>query len=276
MANGCACDIVRAVLRADLHTGADINGWEVPPGMIKIAFCDDELSVLNQLRVLLDQYRVDRNLEIEYTAFQSPLELLAQIERGARFDILFLDVLMPGETGIDAAAEIRQYDSNVKIIFLTSSAEFAVESYTVGAYFYQLKPVWPESFFRLMDSAAAACEKEQGDSLILRCKTGITRIEMRQLEYCEVVHRTLYFHLTDGQVLESVGSLDELSRQLESSGRFLRPHRSYLVNLDHIQNLSSHIITMASGASIPLPRGKYHEVKDAYLEHTFQCGQMLV
>ena len=74
--------------------------------MIRCAFCDDELSVLNELRILLDQYRVERNQEITYAVFQSPLELLAEIEKGARFDILFLDVIMPGETGIDAAAEI--------------------------------------------------------------------------------------------------------------------------------------------------------------------------
>ena len=90
--------------------------------MIKLAFCDDDLSILSELRVLLDRYRVQRNQEIDYTAFQSPLELLAEIERGTRYDILFLDVLMPGETGIDAAAEIRNYDTNVKIIFLTSSS----------------------------------------------------------------------------------------------------------------------------------------------------------
>jgi len=244
--------------------------------MIKIAFCDDELSVLDELRVLLDQYRVERNLEVEYTAFQSPLELLAEIEKGARFDILFLDVIMPGETGIDAAAEIRNYDNNVKIIFLTSTPEYAVQSYTVGAYFYQIKPIWAESFFRLMDSAVAACEKEHADSLILRCKSGITSIELRRLEYCEVIHRTLFIHLTSGKVLESIGSLDELSRQLEPSGIFLRPHRSYLINLDCIQNLSYRCITMSSLAEIPLSRGKYHEVKDAYLARAFQKGRVMI
>lgn len=244
--------------------------------MIKVAFCDDDLSILNELRVLLDQYRVERNQEIEYTAFQSPLELLAEIEKGARFDILFLDVLMPGETGIDAAAEVRNVDTNVKIIFLTSSAEYAVQSYTVGAYFYQLKPIWAESFFRLMDSAISACEKEHSESLILRCKSGITRVELRQLEYCEVIHRTLFLHLSDGTVLESVGSLDELSKQLESAEAFLRPHRSYLINLDYIQNLSAHSITMSCRAEIPLPRGKYHEIKEAYLARAFQMGQVMV
>ena len=103
--------------------------------MTKVAFCDDELSMLNELQVLLDGYRVKQNREIDYTAFCSPLELLAAIERGIRFDVLLLDVLMPGENGIDTAEEIRRYDSNVKIIFLTSSAEFAVQSYAVNAFF---------------------------------------------------------------------------------------------------------------------------------------------
>ena len=174
--------------------------------MIQIGFCDDDPSVLDELHELLGSYRAEHNADIAPTAFQSPFELLAAIEKGARFDILLLDVLMPGENGIEAAREIRQYDSNVKIIFLTSSAEFAVQSYTVGAYFYQLKPIWPESFFRLMDSVIAACSRESSVSLILRCKTGITRVELDKLEYCEVIRRSLLLHKTDGTVLEAAGS----------------------------------------------------------------------
>lgn len=244
--------------------------------MIKLAFCDDEISELRETSMLLDQYRVERNQEIDYVSFQSPFELLAEIERGTRFDILFLDVVMPGEMGIDVAEEIRHYDNNVKIIFLTSSSEFAVQSYTVGAYFYQLKPIWKESFFRLMDSAIAACEKEQSDSLILRCKSGITRVELRSLEYCEVIHRTLLIHLASGKVLESNGSLDELCRQLAPYGSFLRPHRSYLVNMEYIKNLSYRGITMSCLTEIPIPRGKYNDIKDAYLEYAFQNRQVMV
>ncbi len=244
--------------------------------MVKLAFCDDEIAQLNQISTLLDQYRVERNREISYVAFQSPLELLAEIERGTRYDLLFLDVLMPGETGIATAEEIRSYDSNVKIIFLTSSAEFAVQSYAVGAYFYQLKPIWKESFFRLMDSALLSCEKEQINSIILRCKTGITRVELRQLEYCEVIHRTLLIHLTSGKVLESVGSLDELCRHLAAYGNFCRLHRSYMVNMEHIKHLSYRGVTMSCLTEIPIPRGKYNEIKEAYLEYAFQNRQVIV
>ena len=159
--------------------------------MIQIAFCDDDQTVLDQLSALLEKYRAQRCVQIQCTVFHSPLDLLAEIEKGTRYDILFLDVIMPAENGITAAKEIRQYDNVVKIIFLTSSAEFAVESYVVGAYFYQLKPIWKDSFFRLTDAVLAECRKRTQHSLILRCKSGVTRITLDSLEYCEVQGRTL-------------------------------------------------------------------------------------
>ena len=244
--------------------------------MIKIAFCDDEMEVLHQMNELLDRYRVERNEDITYAAFQSPFELLTEIEKGIRPDILFLDVVMPGQNGMDVAKEIRQYDTNMKIIFLTSSPEFAVESYSVGAYFYQLKPIWEESFFRLMDAVLAECEKKKKNSLILRSKDGITRIDLQQLEYCEVLGRKLLFHLEDGAVLESAGSLDDLAGQLMQYSNFFRPHRSFLVNMEYIQNISSRSIKMVNDAEIPIPHGKCSEIKNTYMEYAFNGEQAVL
>lgn len=244
--------------------------------MIKIAFCDDDMEVLHQMNELLDRYRVERNEDITYAAFQSPFELLTEIEKGIRPDILFLDVVMPGQNGMDVAKEIRQYDTNMKIIFLTSSPEFAVESYSVGAYFYQLKPIWEESFFRLMDSVLSECEKKKKNSLILRSKDGITRIDLQQLEYCEVLGRKLLFHLENGAVLESAGSLDDLAGQLMQYSNFFRPHRSFLVNMEYIQNISSRSIKMVNDAEIPIPHGKCSEIKNTYMEYAFNGEQAVL
>lgn len=244
--------------------------------MIKIAFCDDEMEVLHQMNELLDRYRVERNEDITYAAFQSPFELMTEIEKGIRPDILFLDVVMPGQNGMDVAKEIRQYDTNMKIIFLTSSPEFAVESYTVGAYFYQLKPIWEESFFRLMDSVLSECEKKKKNSLILHSKDGITRIDLQQLEYCEVLGRKLLFHLENGAVLESAGSLDDLAGQLMQYSNFFRPHRSFLVNMEYIQNISSRSIKMVNDAEIPIPHGKCSEIKNTYMEYAFNGEQAVL
>lgn len=244
--------------------------------MLKVAFCDDDESVLDEMKGLLNKYREERNQEIVYVVFRSSLDLMAEIERGVRYDVLFLDVIIPGENGMDTAKEIRQYDNVVKIIFLTSSPEFAVQSYNVNAYFYQLKPIREESFFQLMDSAISECKKEEKDSLILRCKSSIVRIDLSKLEYCEVIGRTLMFHMENGSVLESSGRLDELCEQLAQYRNFFRPHRSFVINMEYIQKLSYKAITMENLMEIPIPHGKYSEIKNLYLEYVFKRKQVFI
>lgn len=187
----------------------------------------------------------------------------------SRFDVLILDILMPGFNGIETAAEIRRFDNYIKIIFLTSSSEFAVQSYTVNAFYYLLKPIRTESLFPLLDSVLEACDNERADSLILRCKGGITRVETSRIEFCEVFHRTLLFHLTSGTTLESTGSLDKLESELAGYGCFIRVHRSYLINLNHVRNISRKSVTMSCMTEIPIPRGKYDDIKNAFLENAF-------
>ena len=244
--------------------------------MIKIALCDDEPSILDELHVLFEQYRGERNGHLTYKAFQSPLELLAEIEKGRRFDVLFLDIIMPGENGISTAREIRQYDNAVKILFLTSSSEFAVQSYSVGAYFYQIKPIWKEGFFKLMDSVIDDYKKSQQYSLILRCKSGISRINLDKLEYCEVIGRTLLFHMDNGTVMESSGSLDDLCNELAQYENFLRLHRSFLINLEYVRNISYKAVTMDSLAEIPIPHGKCSGIKQSYLEYACNRKQVFI
>lgn len=244
--------------------------------MIKTAFCDDDIFVLNEINALLDQYCTEHDREIACAKFHSPLELLAEMEKGTHFDILFLDVIMPGQNGMNVAKEIRQHDNAVKIIFLTSSSEFAVESYTVGAFFYYVKPIEAEGFCKLMDAAISQCERERQGSLILRCKNGITRITLEKLMYCEVIGRTLVFHMENGMKLESIGRLDDLSSELEGYGSFLRPHRSFLINMDYVQSISYKAIILDNLEKIPIPHGKCSEVKNLYLEYAFNRKQAFI
>lgn len=244
--------------------------------MIKIAFCDDDLSALDEIKTLLEQYREKCSQSIIYKAFRSPLELLEEVESGLSPDILLLDVMMPGEDGISTTREIRQYNSTVKVIFLTSSSEFAVDSYTVGAYAYQMKPICAQDLFRVLDSAIGDCQNEQQDGIVVRCSTGITRIPLDKLAYCEVIGRELRFYLMDGRVLESKGSMEKLWARLEKHGGFVRPHRSFLVHMRYIQSISSKSITMENQNEIPIPHGKCTKIREQYLAYAFDKKQVLM
>ncbi len=132
--------------------------------MLKIAICDDNIADLSNVVSIIGDYQSlqrDKN-NIKFTAFQSAVDLIASMESGQQYNLVLLDILMPFMTGMDAAKEIRQFNQDVKIIFMTSSPEFAVESYSVDAYYYALKPVWKEKLFVLLDKVISETELQLG------------------------------------------------------------------------------------------------------------------
>lgn len=125
-----------------------------------------------------------------------------------------------------------------------------------------------------MNSTFEKRRQEQETRLILHGKSGITCLDPERLEFCEAIRRTLLFHLVSGRMLEAAGSLDEVGRQLAPHGRFFRVHRACIVNLDYVQDISCRAVTMTCRAEIPIPKGKYDEIKDAFLAHVFRNGQV--
>ena len=236
--------------------------------MIQIGLCDDDLAILSQLQVLLGRYQVERNAEITSAAFQSPLELLAEIEKGMRFDILLLDVLMPGVTGMEAAREIRSFDDAADIVFLTTSPGFAYESYGVRALEYLLKPVSAKLLFPLLDRLYQR-EQNPQDGLTVRSEGVLVRLPFSQLSYVEVMGKHLFFHMTDDSVHEVVGALKEYEGALLARPEFMRTHRSYIVNMLQAEKLSPAGVVTFSGRSVPVSRLLYNQLQKDYLELLF-------
>ncbi len=236
---------------------------------MRIAICDDEAVVLDNLKALLDVYNKEYDRQIRYDAFESPLELLTQMEVKGHYDALLLDVLMKEDNGIEVAREIRKTDQDVRIVFLTSAAEYAVQSYTVDAFYYALKPVQKQDLFAVLDKLYAKWQQDKAEFILVKCENGINKIHIRNLEYCEVVNRSLILYLQNGTRLKSTVKIKELEEMLRQFGCFIRPHRSYLINLRYVENLSQKSITMKSGVVIPIPHGKYTQTKEQYFAYAF-------
>lgn len=239
--------------------------------MLNIALCDDNAEDLSNMVTLIDDYiNVKRDKYIiKYTTFQNALDLIFAIESGQVFDFILLDILMPFMTGMDAAKEIREYNQDVKIIFFTSSPEFAVESYSVDAYSYALKPICKEKLFILLDKLISEMEAQLNTSFLIKSKTGLTRIYMHRLEFAEINGRTILYHLTDGSVTEAAGSMTELENIL-TDVCFIKPHRSYIINMEHIDTLLQSKIKMQSFAFVPMAKANYRTIKSAYIKFAFK------
>lgn len=141
---------------------------------MKIALCDDDEKELSNIRSLLDSYQKTHNIPFTYQEYHSSCELALRTSK-ERFDIYLLDILMPHMTGMQLAREIRTFDHAADIIFLTTSSDFAVESYTVKATNYLMKPVSSNAFFAAMDDILRVKTQEQGHFLVL--KAGLAYIK---------------------------------------------------------------------------------------------------
>ncbi|MHB8127670.1 MAG: LytR/AlgR family response regulator transcription factor [Mobilitalea sp.] len=240
--------------------------------MLRIAICDDNTSDLSNMVSMVNDYIVMRRnkYEIECVAFQNAMDLIASMERGQRYDLVLLDILMPFMTGMEAAKKIRQLGHEVKIIFSTSSTEFAVESYSVDAYYYAIKPIWKEKLNILLDKVLSEIDINAGSCILIKNKNGLTRIYINRLEYAEVIGRTIFYHITDGSVLEAAGSMVELEEELLSHLCFIKPHRSYVINMEHIDTLSQRDIKMRSHALVPMAKANYNTLKTSYISFSFK------
>ena len=91
-----------------------------------------------------------------------------------------------------------------------------------------------------------------------------------------MINRKLVLHLNNNEEYESTLRMNELEEKLQDFGMFLRPHRSFLINMDYIQSLTTHSIVMESGVKIPVPREKYAQIKQIYMEYIFQGKDAIV
>ena len=235
--------------------------------MLKIAICDDDVQELSRISDLLSLYKTEKSAVLKYDAFSNAVELLEAMKRQA-YDVLLLDVLMPGMSGITAAHEIRGFDPAVKIIFLTSSPEFAVESYAVDAHYYLLKPAATDKLFPII--YRIFLEKGRGaETLSIMQPSGLIRLPIGRIEFLEVQGKRLMFHFDDGSVKEIRGSISEFEDKLLYKDNFLKVHRSFIMNMEYIQALNARDITTLTGQTVPVSRLLHSRVKEAYMQFLF-------
>lgn len=239
--------------------------------MLQIAICDDNVDDLSNMVQHINLYRISKQLHCEYAVFTNGLELMAALEKGKQFDIYCLDIIMPGFSGIDLAKEIRVLDKKAPILFFTSSPEFALESYTVKAINYVLKPISKEKLFFTLDEVLENLKiAEEEDAIIVKSNEGIQRIVMANLVFAEVTGRNVLYHLRSGKVIECTEAFSAASDKLLKYGCFLKTHRSYIVNMQYIDTIENNKLILQTLASIPIAQGKGKEVKRSYLAYQME------
>ena len=235
--------------------------------MLKIAVCDDSRELLEKVEKDLLEYESARITPVTVHTYSNAMELLDGLKK-TDYDILILDIIMPGFTGMQAAHEIRKFNEEIKIIFLASSKEFAIESYSVGAYYYLLKPVLNEKLFSVLDKVVSEITSKQ-ESCVIYTHMGIVNIPFAKIECLEVYNKHLVFHLSDGSTKETRGALTDYENVFLERKEFLKIHRSYILNMDYIHSIEAGEIATYSGKKFPDSRLLAKDIKERYMNYMF-------
>lgn len=239
--------------------------------MLQIAVCDDNIDELSNMVQLINLYRTSKNFNCEYAVFHNGFELISALEKGKRFDIYCMDIIMPGFSGIDVAKEVRGFDKTAPILFFTSSPEFALDSYSVKAVNYVLKPISKEKFFITFDEIMEKINSEKDeDAVIVKSKDGIQKILISNLTFAEVMGRNVLYHLRSGRVVECTEPFSSACDTLLKYGYFMKPHRSYIVNMQYVDIIENNQVILQTLSTIPVAQGKARELKEQYLNYQME------
>lgn len=241
---------------------------------MQLAICDDESSQISDIADLLMVYRKEKLPSLGWTAFGSGFALLDAMAHGETFDAVLLDIYLRDMNGMDVARSIRAVNSSIHILFLTSSPLFAVESYSVDASDYMLKPIRQEKLFQTLDKLVSRLEATAEFGIAVKDTEGrITKVLWSQLMYMEAMGHSVVLHHANGTTTQTFLAFSSLLEQLLSQEVFVQTHRSYVVNLHYVHRVGKNELILLNGAKLPLPKSRYQEISDRFHNVIFGGGE---
>lgn len=220
---------------------------------LKIAVCDDEQAQRRQLQFLVDKILPGSQVDL----FESG-EAFINAFRPGIYDLIFMDILMPGMGGVDATTKIRAIDASVPIAFATSSRDYAMEGYKNRVIRYLMKPFDPTEVSEVLTLAQQMKGGQGGVTVRINGKDMTFSYE--KICYVEQNTHTLFMHMANGAVLQFTGKLDDIEAQTPDD-TFMRTHKSFLVNIAHVKSVDKDLqmFVMKDGDTVHIRRESMRE-----------------
>lgn len=235
--------------------------------MLNIAICDDETGDMKQIENFAREYlRRYPGRSGQIRTFQRGQELLCQAEETGGFDLYLLDIIMPGLDGIQTGQRLRELGNGGEIVYLTTSPDYAVDSYSVGAFFYLLKPIEKERLFEVLAAAVEKLDDRRRKAVLVATRDGPRRILLDQILYVERVGRGLRYYCSGGAT-DSMSlrvAFHTAVEQLLADPRFCQCGSSFAFNLQHVAGVRGQEVLLDNGGTVAIPRASVPAFKHAW------------
>ena len=232
---------------------------------IKIALCDDDARALPVIAGAAESAFNAQGIQTEIYRFSSGAELLQAMER-THFNLLLLDIEMPGMDGIAVGKKLRAMEDDTKIVYVSEAETRVFESFQVQPLGFVRKSNFLNDIAAVVELYVKTGSQEQaGDYLELSTRSGLLTLKSKQVRYIEGSRNYQLLYL-DGkkEPVEVKMTMDRLEQMTAPLG-FIRVHKGYLVNYLNIQRVATSEVTLVDGTEIPIGRSKVAEVKVRYL-----------
>lgn len=233
---------------------------------LSIAICEDEKFYRDTLSEYI--YSILKKEDLDYNLFiySSGKEFFDNIDK--KIDILFLDICLVNESGMDVARKIRNINTKTEIIFTTSIKDYVYEAYEVKAFRYIVKPIK----YDLLSKYLKDCISEvlsKNNMISIKSNKNTLVLPINEILYIEVIRKIVTIYTFNGKYEIEI-SLKKLENQLLNY-KFFRCHNSYLVNLKAINEIKDKTIII-NEYEVPVSRSKYKELQEKL---AFTLGEML-
>lgn len=233
---------------------------------MNIAILEDDQQDMDHLQLLLQEYAEKGKLDMMVETFSVSEKFLRAFYVG-KYDLIFFDNYIGSGLGIDIARKVRLVDNDVDIVFVSMSAEFAISGFEVGALHYLIKPVAMSELEQVFERRKKKVVSVPKREILIDVTAGQepVMLPISEIEYIEVLGKTCTIH-HDGTKTNTHISLDKMTEQL-SAPKFLRTHKSYIVNLDFVKTIGKSSFQMKAGAEIPIGQMYLVSCKQKYMEY---------
>ena len=231
--------------------------------MLRIAVVEDDMSMQRQIKDYLCKYEAESGEQFDVYFFSDGDEIIYEYK--AVYDIIFLDIIMKRLDGMTTAVKIREMDSDVILIFITNTSNYAIEGYSVGAFDYILKPVSYFAFSQQLKRAVSQLAKSKTHYMVVPIEGGMIRLVVTDIFYIESYGHKLTLY-TESEVYSFTGpTMKKLEKELMPYG-FFRCNHGYLVNLSRVSGVI-HNIAVVGKYEVLISRPKKKLFMDALADY---------
>lgn len=242
--------------------------------MFDIAICDDDPTQLGLLVACTTEWINTSSFESSIHQFLHPDELLRSCEK-RRYHLYILDIVMPMFNGIEAGKAIREHDRDAFILYTTSEPSFALQSFAANPIGYLLKPIDKQQFNTTLSLVASKLNLMQEHTYLIYTRDGIRILRLSEIICCEYTnHRVIYTLKGNRTATTSIitGSFANHVQTLLQDQRFVRPHVSFLLNMDYVIGFTKTRFNLQERASVPIVSKHYQAVRESYMNHLSAKG----